>query len=50
MAKTIKICLNQHPDLLIFLFTEDSLKIKKGLELIFRSHFALNFLIKSFLL
>ena len=32
------------------LFTEDSLKIKKGLELVSRPHFSWDFLIKSFLL
>ena len=32
-SKVIKISPNQHADLLRFLFTEDSLKIKKGLEL-----------------
>ena len=45
-SKTIKICLDQHPDLFRFSFTEDSLKIKKGLELVFKPHFTLNFLIK----
>ena len=39
-SKTIEICPNQHADLLTFLFTEDSLKIKKGLELVSRSHFS----------
>ena len=33
-SKTIKICPNQHADLLRFLFTEDSLKIEKGVELV----------------
>ena len=32
------------------LFTEDSLKIKKGLELVSRPHFSYNFLIKNFIL
>ena len=31
-------------------FTENSLKIKKGLEQVSRSHFSYNFLIKMFLL
>ena len=38
----------QLADLLEFLFTEVSLKIKKGLELISRPHFSQNFLIKFF--
>ena len=46
----LKICPNHHADLLGFLFTEDYLKIKKGLEVVFRLHFSYNFLIKSFLL
>ena len=33
-SKTIKICPNLHTNLLRFLFTEDALKIKKGLELV----------------
>ena len=48
--KTIKIGTNQHIDLLKFLFTEDSLKIKNGLELVFSQYFSYNFLIKIFLL
>ena len=36
MTKTIKICPNQQTDLLAFLFTEDSVKIKKALELVSR--------------
>ena len=40
----------QHADLLKFLFTEDSLKIKKGLELVYRSHISQNFLRKFFFL
>ena len=36
----VKISPNQHAGLFRFLFTEDSLKIKKGLELVFRSHFS----------
>ena len=49
-SKTIQIFPNQYVDLLRFLFTEDSLKIKKFLELVFRSYFSYNFLIKMFLL
>ena len=45
-SKTIKICPNRHADLLRFLFTEDSLKTRKGLELISGN----NFLVKGFLL
>ena len=47
-SKTIKICPNQHADLLRFLFTEDSLKIKYGLELVSWSYFSKNFLRKFF--
>ena len=36
-------CPNQHADLLRFLFTEDSLKMKKGLELGFQVTFSYNF-------
>ena len=39
-SKAIKICPNQHADLHRILFTEDSLKIKKGLELVSRPHFS----------
>ena len=49
-SKAIKIGPNQHADLLRFLFTEDSLKIKKGLELVSRPHFSYNFFIKNFIL
>ena len=38
-SKAIKICPNQHADLFGILFTKDSLKIKKGLELVSRPHF-----------
>ena len=38
----------QHTDLPRFLFTEDPLKIKKGLELVYRPHFSWKFLIKKF--
>ena len=44
-SKAIKICPNQHVHLLRFLFTEDSLNIKKGLELVSRPHCSQNFLI-----
>ena len=47
-SKAIKICSNQHADLLRSIFREDSLKIKKGLELVFRPYFPNNFLIKKF--
>ena len=39
--KTIKICPSQHIDLFRCLFTKNSLKIKNGLEIVFRSHFSL---------
>ena len=41
----IEISSNQHTDLLRFLLTEDSLKNKKGLELVSKSHFSKNLLI-----
>ena len=47
-SKTIKIYPNQHADPLRFLFTEDSLKFKKDLELVSRSQFRYNFLINFF--
>ena len=50
LPKLSKFYPNQHTNLLRFLFTEDSLKIKKGLELVFRPHFSYDFLIKNFLL
>ena len=37
---SIEICSNQHADLLRTVFTEDSLKIKKGLELVSRPYFS----------
>ena len=49
-SKNIEICPNQHADLLGILFTEDSLKIKKGLELVSRPNVSYNFLIKKFIL
>ena len=39
ISKTVKICPNQHTDLLRFLSTDDSLKMKKGLELVSRPRF-----------
>ena len=36
---------NQHTDFLRYLFAKDSLKIKKGLELVSRPHFSYKFLI-----
>ena len=50
ICKAIKIYSNRNAVILWFFFTEDSLKIKKGLELLSRSHFSQNFLIKIFLL
>ena len=46
-SKFIDICPNQHADLVRILFTEDSLKNKKGLELVSKPHFSQNFLIKK---
>ena len=48
IAKLLKYVQISHADHLRFLFTEDSLKIRKGLELVSRSHFYYNFLIKFF--
>ena len=45
-SKVIKICPNQYADFVRILFTEDSLKTKKGLELVSTPHFSQNFLIK----
>ena len=47
ISKTNKICQNQHTELLRFHFREDSLKIGKDLQLVFRPHFSLKFLIKK---
>ena len=44
----MKICPNQCTDLFKSLFTGDSWKIKKGLELVSRPYFSYNFLIKTF--
>ena len=49
-SKAIEICPNLHADLLRFLFTEDSLKIKKGLKLVSSPHSSQNFLIKNVIL
>ena len=49
-SKGFEICSNQHVDLYGIAFTEDSLKIKKGLELVSRPHFPNNFSIKNFIL
>ena len=46
-SKATEIRPDQHADLLGILFTEDSLKIKKGLELVSRPHFSYNFLLKN---
>ena len=37
-SKAVEISTNQHAGLIRFLFTEDSLKIKQGLELASRPH------------
>ena len=47
--KAIEISPNQHAGLLRFLFTEDTLKIEKGLELVSRPHFSENFMTKFYL-
>ena len=47
-SKAITICPNQHADLLRILFTEDSLKIKKGLELVSTPNFSCDFLIRKY--
>ena len=49
-SKAIKISPNQHAGLIRFLLTDDSLKIKKVLELVSRPHFSNNFSIKQFIL
>ena len=49
-SKSIKICPNQHAGLHRIFFTEDSLEIKKGLELVSRTPFSYNFLVKFFFL
>ena len=48
-SKAIKISPNQHAGLIRFLLTDDSLKIKKVLELVSRPNFSNNFLIKKFI-
>ena len=48
ISKTIKIYPNQHTDLLRFLFMEDYLKIKKGLELLSKAIFFLEFFDEKF--
>ena len=50
ISKAIEISPNQYTGLLRFLFTEDSLKIEKGLELVSRSHFSNNFSEKNCIL
>ena len=47
LAELSKFVKNQHIDLLRFLLTGDSLTIKRGLELVSRSHLSYNFLIKN---
>ena len=49
-SRTVKICQNHNAYLLRFLFTEDSLKNKKGLRTSFQATFSHNFLITIFLL
>ena len=49
-SKATEICPNQLADLLGILFTEDSLKIKNGLELVSGPHFSCNFLIEKIIL
>ena len=44
-SETIKIYPIHHKNLLRFVFTEDFLKINKGLKLVCRSHFSYNILI-----
>ena len=46
VSKAIKVSPNQHAGLPRFLFTEDSLKITKGLEPVFMPNFSYNFWIK----
>ena len=48
IRKIIRICPNNHTDCLRFLFTEDYMKIKKGLELVSRPHFHVIFWWKIF--
>ena len=49
-SEAIKICLNQHADLVRLLFTDGSLKSRKGLELVSRPHILQNFSIKIFVI
>ena len=49
-SKAMEIFQNQHADFLSFLYIEDSLKIKKDLELDSRPHFSWKFSIRFFLL
>ena len=42
-GKAFEICPNQHADPLRIVFTEDSLKIEKGLGVVSRSHISKNF-------
>ena len=49
-CKAIKVSPNQYAGLLRLLFIEDSIKIKKGLDLVPRPQFSYNFLIKHFIL
>ena len=49
-SKATEMSPNQHAGLLRLFFTNDFLKIKMALELVSRSSFSYNFLIKSFIL
>ena len=48
VSKTIKISSNQYTGLLRFFFTENSLEIKKDLELKPRPHFSYNYFYENF--
>ena len=47
--KAIAICPNQQADPLTIVFSDDSFKIKKGLELVSKSYFSQNFSMKNLL-
>ena len=49
-SKAIEISPNQRAGLLRFLFTEDSLKINEGLELVSRPYFSYNLMIYKVIL
>ena len=50
IAKLLIFIKKQYTDPITVLFTEGSFKIKKGLELVSRSRFSSNFLLKIFVL